>query len=147
MLQSQLKFWYRCMQPFAARIGSAHWSFDVLLLHTAACRDVMDQLAAALAGYGSHVSSSSSSSEFADEVEEAAAAGSAAADRRRWRGVSYVRVDGSHDSTERLAAVRRFKADPSVRVALLSITAAAVGESQTVARRHRALCVWNCHSG
>jgi hypothetical protein len=86
----------------------------------------MDQLAAALAGYSSHVSSSIS--EYADEVEEAAAAGAAAAGRRRWRGVSYVRVDGSHDSTERLAAVRRFKADSSVRVALLSITAAAVGE-------------------
>ncbi|WIA10259.1 hypothetical protein OEZ85_010458 [Tetradesmus obliquus] len=90
-------------------------------------RDVMDQLAAALAGYGSHVSSSSD--DHPDEVEAAAAAaaGGAAGGRRRWHGVGYVRVDGSHDSTERLAAVRRFKADPSVRVALLSITAAAVG--------------------
>jgi hypothetical protein len=89
------------------------------------CRVVMDQLAAALAGYSSHISCSD---EHPDEMEAAAAAGSAAAGRRGWRGVGYVRVDGSHDSTERLAAVRRFKADPSVRVALLSITAAAVGE-------------------
>ncbi len=44
------------------------------------------------------------------------------------QGVGYVRIDGSHDSAERQAAVGRFRSDPSVRVALLSITAAAVGE-------------------
>lgn len=92
----------------------------------------MDKLAAALAGYGNNfIPGSSSSHRHDDEVEAAAAEGgssSMAAIRRPWRGVSYVRVDGSHDSTERLAAVRRFKSDPNVQVALLSITAAAVGE-------------------
>jgi hypothetical protein len=74
----------------------------------------MDKLAAALAGYGSQLPSSGGG-------------GAAAAGLPGWRGVRYVRVDGSHDSRERQAAVKRFKTDPSVRVALLSITAAAVG--------------------
>jgi SNF2 family DNA or RNA helicase len=46
-----------------------------------------------------------------------------------WRGVGFVRVDGSHDSQERLMAVQRFRTDPNIRVALLSVTAAGVGES------------------
>lgn len=90
----------------------------------ACIRDVMDKLAAALSGYGS----SSSNNIDPDDVDAAAAAHAASSVRRIGRGVGYVRVDGSHDSTERLAAVHRFRSDPSIRVALLSITAAAVGE-------------------
>lgn len=80
----------------------------------------MDKLAAALSGF-----SSSSRSADPDEVEEPPAGSSSS---RQPRGVGYVRVDGSHDSTERLTAVQRFRSDPTIRVALLSITAAAVGE-------------------
>lgn len=82
----------------------------------------MDKLAAALSGY------SSSSNVDPDDVEAAAAAAHAGSSGRPGPGVGYVRVDGSHDSTERLAAVHRFRSDSSIRVALLSITAAAVGE-------------------
>jgi hypothetical protein len=49
--------------------------------------------------------------------------------------VRYVRIDGSHDSAQRLAAVRTFRGDLGVRVALLSITAAGV-----------CVCVW-CGGG
>ena len=42
--------------------------------------------------------------------------------------MGYVRIDGTHDSQERLMAVQRFRSQPGIRVALLSITAAAVGE-------------------
>lgn len=52
-------------------------------------------------------------------------------------GVGFVRIDGSHDSTERLEAVRRFRSDPSVRVALLSITAAGGCKGR---------CAGACHS-
>ena len=38
--------------------------------------------------------------------------------------VSYVRVDGDTDSRDRRSAVLKFRDDPSVKVALLSITAA-----------------------
>jgi hypothetical protein len=111
------------------------------------CRDVMDKLAAALAGYGSHLPDTTGPAAAAAPgldpdlaLELARQAGrdsslsggsngsNASAARQGWRGVGYVRVDGSHDSTERLAAVKKFKQDPSCRVALLSITAAAVGE-------------------
>lgn len=66
----------------------------------------MDRLEEALGGY------------------DAASAFSGNGGTPRRASVPIVRVDGSHDSTERLAAVRKFKTDPSVRVALLSITAA-----------------------
>lgn len=38
--------------------------------------------------------------------------------------VPYVRVDGDTDGRDRRAAVLTFHEDPSIRVALLSITAA-----------------------
>ena len=38
--------------------------------------------------------------------------------------VPYVRVDGDTDSRDRRSAVLKFREDPSVKVALLSITAA-----------------------
>ncbi|PRW44334.1 DNA annealing helicase and endonuclease ZRANB3 [Chlorella sorokiniana] len=41
--------------------------------------------------------------------------------------VGYVRIDGGTDPEDRRAAVRRFASDASVRVALLSVTAAGVG--------------------
>jgi hypothetical protein len=101
----------------------------------------MDKLAAALAGYGTHLPDSSTfstSSAWLDpdlqlEVVQQAARDSnnsstGSAVRQGWRGVGYVRVDGSHDSAERHAAVKKFRTDPSCRVALLSITAAAVGK-------------------
>jgi hypothetical protein len=99
----------------------------------------MDKLAAALAGYGSHLPDSITSTHLAGldpdlEVEVARQAArdsnssSGNAMRQAWRGLGYVRVDGSHDSAERHAAVKKFKMDPSCRVALLSITAAAVGK-------------------
>eukprot|EP00775_Hariotina_reticulata_P011000 gene11000-11154_t len=72
----------------------------------AALGDVMDKLAAALAGYGSHLPSTIDSS-------STSVGGPGGAGRPGWRGVSYVRVDGSHDSRERQAAVARFKSDPS----------------------------------
>eukprot|EP00879_Flechtneria_rotunda_P033364 GHRR01036946.1.p1 GENE.GHRR01036946.1~~GHRR01036946.1.p1 ORF type:complete len:302 (+),score=151.48 GHRR01036946.1:56-961(+) len=87
--------------------GASQPKFLVFAHH----RDVMDKLAAALSGYSPDLSIGSSNS-LSHGV----------------RGVGYVRVDGSHDSQERLAAVQRFRSDPLVRVALLSITAAAVGE-------------------
>lgn len=94
----------------------------LLLVVVMSLRDVMDKLAAALSGYrsGSNID--------ADDVEAAAAAADGPPTRLASRAVGYVRVDGHHDSTERLAAVRKFRSDPSIRVALLSITAAAVGE-------------------
>lgn len=110
----------------------------------------MDKLAAALAGFGSnlpqwpeaqHHSTSGLDPDIALEVAQHTAAHTAGHNSGNnsgsgagsgWRGVGYVRVDGSHDSTERHAAVKRFKNDPTCRVALLSITAAAVGESPYV---------------
>ncbi|KAL4428086.1 hypothetical protein ABPG75_002175 [Micractinium tetrahymenae] len=41
--------------------------------------------------------------------------------------VGYVRIDGGTDPEDRHMAVRRFRSDASVRVALLSVTAAGVG--------------------
>ena len=41
-----------------------------------------------------------------------------------WGGVPYVRIDGETDSRDRRTACLQFKEDPSIRVALLSITAA-----------------------
>jgi hypothetical protein len=105
----------------------------------------MDKLAAALAGYGSHLPQNPThpglnpthpglDPDLALELAQQAArdsssvrSSSSSSARQGWRGVGYVRVDGSHDSTERLAAVKKFKNDPGCRVALLSITAAAVG--------------------
>lgn len=79
----------------------------------------MDKLAEALGGYHQLPGS-------CPEGDEPGGSSGGAGDG--WRGVGYVRIDGSHDSHERLAAVSRFRSCPSVRVALLSITAAAVGE-------------------
>ncbi len=75
--------------------------------------DVMDRLAAALGGY-----------EAADGGDAAAAGDE---EHPPWPGVEYVRIDGSHDMLARREAVRNFRDRPSVRVALLSVTAAAVG--------------------
>lgn len=41
-----------------------------------------------------------------------------------WDGVGYVRIDGSNDAIERRTAANRFRDDPTVSIALLSITAA-----------------------
>ena len=46
---------------------------------------------------------------------------------RRWAGAPFVFIDGSTDAVDRRAACRRFRDDPAVRVALLSITAAGTG--------------------
>lgn len=43
---------------------------------------------------------------------------------QNFAGVVYVRIDGSTDSEDRRAAVNRFRDDPTVSVALLSVTAA-----------------------
>lgn len=47
--------------------------------------------------------------------------------RRRQRAIHFVRVDGDTDPEGRREAVERFRSDPSVVVALLSVTAAGVG--------------------
>lgn len=67
----------------------------------AAGRDVMDRIARALEGLGP-----------------------------TWEGAKYVRVDGSTDAVDRRSAANSFRDDPSISVALLSITAA--GESLKV---------------
>ena len=41
-----------------------------------------------------------------------------------WAGVGYVQIDGSTDQRDRRGACQRFKNDPSIRVALLSVMAA-----------------------
>ncbi|GAX84585.1 hypothetical protein CEUSTIGMA_g12006.t1 [Chlamydomonas eustigma] len=76
--------------------------------------DVMDRLEEALGAYGNR-----------DHLNSAALNEGGSAER--WRGVDYVRIDGSHDMMARRQAVRKFRSSPKVRVALLSITAAAVG--------------------
>lgn len=97
----------------------------------------MDRLAEALGGY-THGDSAAAAAAAASGGGSVMTGGSSLTDGSEsdgsgggggaWRGVGFVRVDGSHDSRERQVAVQRFRSDPSVRVALLSITAAAVGE-------------------
>lgn len=41
-----------------------------------------------------------------------------------WEGAKYIRIDGSTDAVDRRDAAHRFRDDPSISVALLSITAA-----------------------
>lgn len=41
-----------------------------------------------------------------------------------WAGAEYVRIEGATDHRDRREACARFRDDPSVRVALLSVTAA-----------------------
>ena len=41
-----------------------------------------------------------------------------------WGGASYVRIEGATDIKDRHEAVKRFRMDPCIRVALLSVTAA-----------------------
>lgn len=41
-----------------------------------------------------------------------------------WAGAEYVRIEGATDHRDRRAAATRFRDDPAVRVALLSVTAA-----------------------
>lgn len=41
-----------------------------------------------------------------------------------WDGAKYVRIDGGTDHEDRRLAVNQFRDDPSVAVALLSVTAA-----------------------
>ena len=43
---------------------------------------------------------------------------------KNWEGVKYVRIDGSTDPLDRRTATHRFRDDPNISVALLSITAA-----------------------
>ena len=64
-----------------------------------ACRrSVMAKLAAALEGEGGNASD--------------------------WAGAEYVRIEGATDHRDRREACARFRDVPSVRVALLSVTAA-----------------------
>jgi hypothetical protein len=108
-------------------------------------KDVMDKLAEVLGGYSGARGPSASGAAAGDSEDEdtgqegrgskrggssSRSSGNSSSREHGWQGVGYVRVDGSHDSQERLEAVRRFKNDPSVRVALLSITAAGIGELQ-----------------
>ncbi|KAK9794347.1 hypothetical protein WJX73_008577, partial [Symbiochloris irregularis] len=44
-----------------------------------------------------------------------------------WAGAAYVRIEGSTDPRDRMQAAARFRNDPDIRVALLSVTAAGVG--------------------
>ncbi|GIM10872.1 hypothetical protein Vretimale_14479, partial [Volvox reticuliferus] len=81
-------------------------------------KDVMDRLAEALQGFDGAEGSGGTGGDDDD---------GGGGDAAVWQGVNYVRIDGSHDSGERRTAVMRFRDDPTVRVALLSITAAAVG--------------------
>jgi len=46
------------------------------------------------------------------------------AGKAEWAGVGYVQIDGSTDQRDRRDACQRFKNDPSIRVALLSVMAA-----------------------
>lgn len=73
---------------------------DQRVLKWRTCSDVMDSLAAALSGQDS-----------------------------AFPGAAFVRIDGSTDAIDRRAAVARFRDDPNISVALLSITAA--GASHT----------------
>lgn len=41
-----------------------------------------------------------------------------------WGGAEYVRIEGGTDHRDRREACTRFRDDPAVRVALLSVTAA-----------------------
>ena len=41
-----------------------------------------------------------------------------------WAGAGYVRIEGATDPRDRLQAAARFRNDPTIRVALLSVTAA-----------------------
>lgn len=45
-------------------------------------------------------------------------------DEGKWQGTAYVCIDGSTDAHDRRSACQRFRDDPSIRVALLSVTAA-----------------------
>lgn len=48
-----------------------------------------------------------------------------------WAGAEYVRIEGATDHRDRRAAAARFRDDPAVRVALLSVTAAGARPSVT----------------
>jgi hypothetical protein len=116
----------------ASRRAAAPPKFLVFAHH----RDVMRRLEEALGGHAAPLSDQDGEEE---EGEERAAAEDEGKGRRRrparppsspspsFRGVGYVRIDGSVEPSHRMAEVRRFRDDPSVRVALLSITATAVG--------------------
>eukprot|EP00955_Chlamydomonas_euryale_P059945 357553-Chlamydomonas_euryale.AAC.3 len=79
----------------------------------------MDRLASALGGYEAADGGAMPGGVLARGGGGAAAPG-------EWRGVGYVRIDGAADMMQRRAAVREFAGNPAVRVALLSVTAAAV---------------------
>ncbi|EFJ47804.1 hypothetical protein VOLCADRAFT_91788 [Volvox carteri f. nagariensis] len=90
----------------------------------------MDRLAEALQGFDGAVGSSGADGgggSGGGDDDDGGVGGGGAGGGAVWQGVNYVRIDGSHDSGERRTAVMRFRDDPTVRVALLSITAAAVG--------------------
>lgn len=46
-----------------------------------------------------------------------------------WGGAPFVQIDGSTDSFDRRLAVNCFRDDPSIQVALLSVTAAGATSS------------------
>ena len=52
---------------------------------------------------------------------------------KEFKGTGHIRIDGSVNSQERASRVRRFQNSGSVRVALLSVTAAGVGLTLTAA--------------
>lgn len=74
-------------------------------------RDVMDRLESAR-------QIRAGSSQDSDSVEDSG---------QRWNGVGLVRIDGEMFEVERQEKNRRFRSDPTCRVALLSIYAASVG--------------------
>ncbi|GFH17530.1 uncharacterized protein HaLaN_14188, partial [Haematococcus lacustris] len=110
-----------------AEEGGAPPKFLVFAHHI----DVMDALAAELLTYKSAAASQQGSEEGGDARHTSLRGGPEAGEARSavngGSGIPFVRIDGSHDSQQRRDAVHRFRSDPSIRVALLSITAAAVG--------------------
>ena len=87
----------------------------------------MDRLAAALGGFEAADGGDASVPEVPQPSSSSASDVNATEASLPWRGVGFVRIDGSVDSVGRQAAVRAFRDNPSIRVALLSITAAAIG--------------------
>jgi hypothetical protein len=88
----------------------------------------MDRLAAALGGFEAADGGDASAPDAHPPSPSSSEAGAAAELPQPWRGVGFVRIDGSVDCVGRQAAVRAFRDNPSIRVALLSITAAAIGQ-------------------
>ena len=63
--------------------------------------------------------------EVLDTIEDAVA--------KKFKGIGHTRIDGSVSSANRMISVQKFQNDKSVRMALLSVTAAGVGLTLTAA--------------